>query len=195
MIEIKSDSFSKIDYIGLARLHIDSIPDTSFSIIGQQAAALMYRFIDESSKEILLAATIDGIVCGGIVVSYEPATITKRFIKSYTLSFLTSSIPSLLRKIHKLPELLRLLAMDEPYKYAPELMFLYTEPELRSKGIGGKLVQKIAALMKGVTPSLYVRTLDKIENRAIAFYERNGFKRHETVEYLGKAQVVMLKEI
>jgi len=195
MIEIKNNDFTEIDYRGLAKLHIDSIPDTSFSIIGEKAAALMYRFIDKNDKEILLAAIIDGIVRGGIVVSYEPETITNRFLKNYPLGFSVRFFPSLLRNIFRVPELFNLFAADEAYKYAPELMFLYTAPELRSKGIGGLLVQNIITQMEGTAPFLYVRTLDNKENRAIAFYERNGFKRYETVEYLDKLQVIMVRQL
>ena len=195
MIKIKSNEFSEIDYRRLAKLHIDSIPDTSISIIGERAAALMYRFIHESKKELLLAATIDGTIYGGIVVSYEPATISRRFIKTYPIRFAARFFPSFIQNISRLPELFKLFAADDPYKYSPELMFLYTDQKLRSKGIGRFLVKEIALQIKEISPLLYVRTLDNKENRAIPFYERNGFKIYEAIEHLGKIQIVMVSEL
>lgn len=196
MVEIKTAGFSPADFKALAALHIDSIPRTSFSLIGPDAAALAYRCMAASSRETVAAAMKNNVVCGGLVISHDPATLIRRILVQYPLQFCARAAFPLLRRITRLPEVCSLLAGSAaPYAFTPELMFLYADPAMRGQGIGTMLLESVLPLLAANVPTLYVRTLDEEGNRALGFYRKNGFREVEVVEYLGKRQAVMARAL
>ena len=196
MVETKMDGFCQADFDALAKLHINSIPKTSFSVIGEKATSLAYSYMAQSNKELLVTATVDGVVCGGIVVSYDPATLTKRILTNSPFRFGMKAAIPLILKINRLPEIFKLLtSVEAPYIFSPEIMFLFTDQALRSKGIGKALVEgALSSLAKNVS-TVFVRTIDSDDNRAINFYKNNGFQQFKVVEYLGKKQIIMSREL
>ena len=64
---------------------------------------------------------------------------------------------------------------EEPPQ-APEITYIFTNSALRGLGLGGLLIERVEAYLREAGfSSYYVKTIDDPSNRAIGFYEDNGF--------------------
>jgi ribosomal protein S18 acetylase RimI-like enzyme len=181
-----------------ASLHHVALPDSIISRIGRGYTDAFYRFAAASPKEAVFSALgPDGSVVGAAVLSLEPATLSRR------LFFRTPLAPHLLRRprlaIDMGVEMLRAFAAKDrsscPRDLA-EVLAIFTRPNERSRGIGRCLLRSTEAyLAQRNIASYMVRTVDRPDNRALAFYDREGFQAAGRLHAYGTEFLVLTKHV
>ncbi|MDP2809118.1 MAG: GNAT family N-acetyltransferase [Rhodocyclaceae bacterium] len=182
---------NKGDIEVLGRLHVEILPESLVSLIGERYARSFYRYVSSSSKELVFlerdGSDADAVV-GACVVSLDPGTLNRRLLRA------TPLIPMALLALPHMP--LRSLlggsrdgakaqAPEQPP--GPEIILIFTLPSLRSRGCGARLLARAEDWLaqRGVG-TLYVKTRDAEDNRAIGFYERAGYRRLAAIVNKGK---------
>jgi GNAT superfamily N-acetyltransferase len=191
---------SERDLRRLAELHVASIEDSIPTLVGVPFAVEFYRFVAGSPHEWLLVDRIGEEIATACVVSDAPATVYARTVRHTwwallryaALAFLTNPdfrtfVWAFLRE--------KLRGSVEPIP-GPEIAYLFTAPEYRSRRLGRHLIERVDAWLAARGVELYwVQTIDEVENRAIGFYERNGFLRAGRRRERGRDFVVFQKPV
>ncbi len=166
----------------LAALHVVCIDDSLPALLGPRFAARLYAFLDRSECEHVLCERVDDRVESAVVVSESPGDLQGRIARATLPHLLAAAGVALLTRwafwrflFGTLGDVLRRGA--EPEK-APEITYVFTNPQLQGKQLGKRLIQRVDELLRSRDiDGYYVKTLDDPANRAIAFYEREGFER------------------
>ncbi len=191
-VMVVGDALDAGDIELLARMHVESLPGSLVSAIGNRYARAFYRYIAESPTEIVLLHRQGKALVGACIVSLEPSTMSRRLLRHTPLAFHAALA------IRRLP-LRAMLTAKRPVTKAPsgpEIVLIFTLPGVRSNGLGRRLLERCDAyLAERGHARLLVKTRDEASNRAIAFYERSGFARHSQVEQYGKRLVLFEKAI
>lgn len=197
---VVDDSLSERDIGVLARLHVESLPDSLISVVGERYARVFYRHLSSSRDEFLYLERggANGTdVVGACVVSLHPETLNRRLLRT------TPLLPMSMMAITRLPlrsifaKLLaksRTPAATQPS--GPEIILIFTLPGLRGVGSGTRLLMRAESWLaaRGVE-RVFVKTRDVADNRAIRFYEKAGFRRIASIVKQGKNLALFDKHI
>ena len=192
-MSVEGDTLAPADLALLARMHVEALPGSLVTLVGEPYARDFYRYIAGSADELVLVERDAGRIVGGCVVSLAPSTLSRRLL-------LHTRLPLLL---HRLPLARLALGLLRPGRgqgpsqpAGPEILLVFTVPERRGSGVGGRLLARTEALLAARGHRrLLVKTRDEAQNRAIAFYERQGFTRIAQLEKLGKRLVLFEKPL
>jgi GNAT superfamily N-acetyltransferase len=164
----------------LAALHCACLPDSLVSELGTAYAAAFYRYVNRSPQEMAFVARTGGDIIGGCVLTLSPATLRRRLLMYTPLLF--HAVPWLchrvLRRASPPPSTAgcQLEREEVVPVHLPELILVFTRAESRSRGTGASLVALCEEFLAQLGHKQYlVRTEDHESNRALKFYERNGF--------------------
>jgi GNAT superfamily N-acetyltransferase len=191
---------SEQDLRRLAELHVASIDDSIPTLLGVPFAIEFYRFVAASPREWLLVDRIGEEIATACVVSDEPETVYARTVRSTWWTLIGYAVLAWFTNRHFrafvwdfLRE--RLLGSVEPIP-GPEIAYLFTAPEYRSRRLGRHMIERVDAWLGSRDVDLYwVQTIDEAANRAIGFYERNGFRRTGHRRERGRNFVVFQKPL
>lgn len=169
---------SERDLEQLARMHVESLPDSLVSELGTSYARAFYGYVAVSSKELLLLERDPGEnIAGACVVSLEPESLNRRLLlKTPLLYHLVPKIPRFATLLFR-----SLLGTQRGDGHAPlsapELILIFTSGSARGKGLGTKLIRQAEARLRTVGIRSYlVRTAADPANRALGFYRGLGFE-------------------
>ncbi|SMD15924.1 GNAT family N-acetyltransferase [Rhizobium sp. RU36D] len=156
----------------VARLHVEVLPGSRISRLGLPFARSFYAFAARSNLEHVLALSEDGEVRGAALLSLSPKTLTRRSALRTTLAWALLRHPS---------NLLAALAGGEgetpDIADLPEIVAIFVAAGRQSAGEGTLLLRHAEKLLREAGfPAYLVRTENRVDNRAISFYERNGFR-------------------
>lgn len=188
------------DFRRLGALHVECIDDSLPALLGPRFAARLYAFLDRSESEYVLCERVDGRVESAVVVSESPGDLQRRIARATLPQLLVAAGIALFTRwafgrllLGTLGESLR--HESEPVK-APEITYIFTNSRLQGQQLGKRLIQRVDEMLRtrGVDV-YYVKTLDDPANRAIAFYEREGFERIGRCEEAGRSFVVFHKRL
>lgn len=194
------EPLSAADVERMAELHVASVEDSIPTMLGAGYAKAFFRYLAGSGREVVLTAREGGRIESVLVLSFEPGTVYGRTLRATWLQLLASAgravvLSSVFRRfvVRFVGDLARGTAGQA---HTPEITYAFTRESLRSTGMGSKLVARADALLRALdVTSYYVRTIDAPTNRALAFYERNGFDRIERQIEGGRAFAVLRKEL
>jgi GNAT superfamily N-acetyltransferase len=179
----------------LAELHRQCLPESLVSQLGHRFARSFYRYIRRSEQELIVMHRQDEHIAGACVLSLSPSTLDRRLV------FNSALLLSAVLRLHRLP-LLKMCALerkstsqgDSRRETLPEVILIFTAPEMRGKGIGLKLLTECERKLSSDGLDRYVvRTLAYPENRALDFYRSNGFIPKTQVDKHGKRYQVFEK--
>jgi len=141
----------------------------------------------------------DARIVSACVLSLSPSTLDRRML--FNSSLLFSAMPHLYR--------LPLLKMFAPKRKStsrgssqgnlqqealPEVILIFTAREMRGQGIGLKLLNECERNLSAIGMDRYVvKTLSYAENRALKFYQSNGFLPKHQIDKHGKRYQVFEK--
>lgn len=182
----------------LATLHLACLPDSLLSSLGRRAVVRYYDHALAAPTELVLAARIDGAVVGGCVLSHAPGTLLRRFAVASPLRLAGELGRALMRSRDLRRRCLRRLREREPEAIAdaPEIVQIFTDEELRGRGIGSQFLRSCEESLRLAGTTAYtIRTHRDDNDAGLRFYRREGFAAiGETVSF-GDRFVVMKKDL
>lgn len=189
-----ADSLGARDVARLARMHVEAIPESLISRVGERYARAFYRYVAKSEDELLLVERDGREIIGGCLVSLAPETLSGRMLRHTPLAVLAPLA------LHRLPLRAMLRGLTEP-RGAPkppgaEILLIFTDAARRSRGLGARLLARCEALLaaRGVD-KLLVQTRDDPANRAVQFYDRARFERIAARSKYGKRLILFEKPL
>jgi GNAT superfamily N-acetyltransferase len=176
------EQLSEEEVARIAALHVESIDDSLPALLGPAFARRLYRFLSTSDRELLLVERVAGRPESACVVSFAPGSLHGRILRATLPVLVWRSLVGLLASAafrrflaHAVADALRGEGSPEQ---APEITYVFTNRELRGKRLGQRLVARVdRALGERGVDRYFVKTLDEPTNRALRFYEENGFER------------------
>jgi ribosomal protein S18 acetylase RimI-like enzyme len=206
------DSLTSSDLVQLALLHNKSLPDSLASRMGVKYLRVFYRFLSKSPCEFVFVvrdatqprlgiSSASVPIVAAVVVSLSPATIQSRMLRDFRcliallLSFWRFPIfKSVAGSLSRSKNVVGTQFQD--LKNHPELIIIFSDSSHQSRGIGRRLIEACDVELRSRDFFLYtVRTLAAPSNRAIGFYERNGFSLVTTLLDKGREFVFLKKSL
>ena len=190
---------SPADLERIGRLHAESIDDSLPALLGVRYAGVLYRFLARSEQEVLFTEAIDGQVESCCVVSLDPGSLFARIARGTAPALVRDALLALRRSAFRrylLGPLRAALRPAEKAARAPEITFIFSNREIRGRGFGRVLIERVDRYLREAGfPVYYVKTLDEPSNRAIRFYEEQGFVRIGRCDEAGRTFVEFEKRL
>ena len=182
--EVKSNEKELINEI--VTIHLNTFTGFFLTFMGRGFLKQMYQSYCDYDESGLLVAEEDGKALGFLAFSSNFSGLYKFMIKTRLIKFGWYSIGAFFRRpsafMHIISAFLKPGEAKREEKYV-ELSSIGVDPNVKSKGIGSKLID---ALKDNVDfnkfASINLET-DAVDNEgAIHFYEKNGFVRERMFE-------------
>ena len=175
--EVKSEEKKLIDEI--VTIHLNTFTGFFLTFMGRGFLSQMYQSYCDHDESGLLVAEEDGNALGFLAFSSNFSGLYKFMIKTRLIQFGWYSIGAFFRRpsafMHIISAFLKPGEAKREEKYV-ELSSIGVDPDVKSKGIGSKLID---ALKDNVDFNKYAYInleTDAVDNEgAIHFYEKNGF--------------------
>lgn len=182
--EVKSNEKELINEI--VTIHLNTFTGFFLTFMGRGFLKQMYQSYCEHDESGLLVAEEDGKALGFLAFSSNFSGLYKFMIKTRLIQFGWYSIGAFFRRpsafMHIISAFLKPGEVKREEKYV-ELSSIGVDPNVKSKGIGSKLID---ALKDNVDFDKYAYInleTDAVDNEgAIHFYEKNGFVRERMFE-------------
>ena len=182
--EVKSNEKELINEI--VTIHLNTFTGFFLTFMGRGFLKQMYQSYCDYDESGLLVAEEDGKALGFLAFSSNFSGLYKFMIKTRLIQFGWYSIGAFFRRpsafMHIISAFLKPGEAKREEKYV-ELSSIGVDPNVKSKGIGSKLID---ALKDNVDFDKYAYInleTDAVDNEgAIHFYEKNGFVRERMFE-------------
>ncbi len=182
----------------LSELHAASLPTSLFTALGHDALVRFYAYVEASPYETAWTAAEAGTVVGACVLSYEPASVLRRFVSHAPIAFARELGKLVLRDAGLRDRLVQKLREREPTTgpHGPEVTQIFTDQSRRGHGIGAALLRACEAKLRTARISRYFVHTERDDNTAgIRFYRREGFHPIGESRSFGRAFLVMQKDL
>lgn len=182
--KVKSDEKELINEI--VTIHLNTFTGFFLTFMGRGFLRQMYQSYCDHDESGLLVAEEDGKALGFLAFSSNFSGLYKFMIRTRLIQFGWYSVGAFFRRpsafMHIISAFLKPGEAKREEKYV-ELSSIGVDPNVKSKGIGSKLID---ALKKNVDFDKYAYInleTDAVDNEgAIHFYEKNGFVRERMFE-------------
>lgn len=193
-MSVVADVLQEGDIARLAHMHVAALPESLVSLLGEPYARAFYRYCASASEELLLVERERGELSGACLVSLAPETLSRRL---WTRTPLLLFAPLAIRRLPLRAMLLgaaRPAAPQQPR--GPEILLIFTAPELRGQGLGARLLACCEQQLRSRgLDKLLVKTRDDPANRALQFYERAQFHPIAARSKYGKRLLLLEKSL
>ena len=194
-----STPLSPADLERIGRLHAESIDDSHPALLGVRYAGVLYQFLAGSEHEVLFTEAVDGQVESCCVVSLDPDSLFTRIARGTWPALVRDALLALRLRAFRSYLLGTLRDALKPGKKpgrAPEITFIFSNRDVRGRGFGRVLIERVDRyLQESGFGVYYVKTLDEPANRAIGFYEEQGFAPIDRCEEAGRTFVEFEKQL
>ena len=177
--EVKSDEKKIIDEI--VTIHLNTFTGFFLTFMGRGFLRQMYQSYCDHEESGLLVAEGDGKTVGFLAYSSDFSGLYKFMIKTRLVQFGWYSMGAFFRRpsafLHIIKAFLKPSEVKRKEKYV-ELSSIGVDPNVKSKGGGSKLIEKLKKLVDFEEYAYITLETDAVNNEgAIHFYEKNGFIR------------------
>lgn len=177
--EVKSDEKKIIDEI--VTIHLNTFTGFFLTFMGRVFLRQMYQSYCDHEESGLLVAEGDGKTVGFLAYSSDFSGLYKFMIKTRLVQFGWYSMGAFFRRpsafLHIIKAFLKPSEVKRKEKYV-ELSSIGVDPNVKSKGVGSKLIEKLKKLVDFEEYAYITLETDAVNNEgAIHFYEKNGFIR------------------
>lgn len=177
--EVKSDEKKIIDEI--VTIHLNTFTGFFLTFMGRGFLRQMYQSYSNHEESGLLVAKDDGKTVGFLAYSSDFSGLYKFMIKTRLVQFGWYSMGAFFRRpsafLHIIKAFLKPGEVKRKEKYV-ELSSIGVDPNVKSKGVGSKLIEKLKKLVDFEEYAYITLETDAVNNEgAIHFYEKNGFIR------------------
>ena len=185
----------------LARLHAACLTDSLVTEMGPGYVRAFYRYVVDSPREFVVTSRdAAGRIVAATVISLEPATFNRRLLlHTPLLPHLIVRLPALVGGWWRptLPvDAGAISPLPKVPDTMPEMLLIFVAAEQRGAGRGRALVHEVDGDLRarGV-PAYQARTELNLANRALRFYDENGFTRAGVSVRLGKPFQVFVRTL
>ena len=177
--EVKYDEKKLIDDI--VTIHLNTFTGFFLTFMGRGFLNQMYKSYCDYEEAGLFVAEEDGKAIGFLAYSSNFSGLYKFMIKTRLIQFGWYSIGAFLRRpsafLHIISAFLKPGEAKREEEYV-ELSSIGVDPNVKSKGVGSKLIEKLKKLVDFEEYAYITLETDAVNNEgAIHFYEKNGFIR------------------
>lgn len=177
--EVKSDEKKLIDEI--VTIHLNTFTGFFLTFMGRGFLRQMYQSYCDHDESGLLVAEEDGKAMGFLAFSSNFSGLYKYMIKTRLIQFGWYSMGAFFRRpsafLHIIKAFLKPSEVKRKEKYV-ELSSIGVDPNVKSKGVGSKLIEKLKKLVDFEEYAYITLETDAVNNEgAIHFYEKNEFIR------------------
>ena len=177
--EVKSDEKKIIDEI--VTIHLNTFTGFFLTFMGRGFLRQMYQSYCDHEESGLLVAEGDGKTVGFLAYSSDFSGLYKFMIKTRLVQFGWYRMGAFFRRpsafLHIIKAFLKPSEVKRKEKYV-ELSSIGVDPNVKSKGVGSKLIEKLKKLVDFEEYAYITLETDAVNNEgAIHFYEKNGFIR------------------
>ena len=162
----------------VAQLHCRTLKGL-LSTLGVRAARAYYMACIESPSAVALVCIEDGMVCGFVLGSTDPATLRAEVLRAAPVRILSAVCLSVAAKPSDAWHIFRHIRGPEKGRYddrAAELIYLAVSPNARGGGGGERLVDAFTRRMRDAGAGAYELSADDDNALAINFYEKREFQ-------------------
>lgn len=182
--EVKSEEKKLIDEI--VTIHLNTFTGFFLTFMGRGFLRQMYQSYCDHDESGLLVAEEDGKALGFLAFSSNFSGLYKFMIKTRLIQFGWYSVGAFFRRpsafMHIISAFLKPGEAKREEKYV-ELSSIGVDPNVKSKGIGSKLIDALKNNVDFNKFSYINLETDAVDNEgAIHFYEKNGFVRERMFE-------------
>ena len=173
----------------IVEIHLNTFQGFFLTFMGRGFLYQMYRSYCEGKKSGLLVAEENGKPLGFLAYSGDLSGLYKYMIKKRLLAFAWYSVGAFLRKPAVFLKLVRAFLKpsesrrEESYM---ELASIGVAPEVKTKGIGSRLVDELKSITDWEEYAYITLETDAVNNEGTnLFYKKNGFvleREYETSE-------------
>ncbi len=186
MISVSTKGLANADLARLADLQVRCLPESLISLFGHSYTRRFYRYAARSDLETVFCARIHDTVVGGGVLSYAPATLTRRLLTATPLLLWAPVIPWRAPLRRAALDMLRDKHGEMP-DGVPELLLIFTAPEVRGQGVGRAVLERCARTVEDAGHDRYVvRTTTDPESATVKFYLAAGFRAAGRLTHAGQ---------
>lgn len=177
--EVKPEEKKLIDEIVI--IHLNTFTGFFLTFMGRGFLRQMYQSYCDHEESGLLVAEGDGKTVGFLAYSSDFSGLYKFMIKTRLVQFGWYSMGAFFRRpsafLHIIKAFLKPSEVKRKEKYV-ELSSIGVDPNVKSKGVGSKLIEKLKKLVDFEEYAYITLETDAVNNEgAIHFYEKNGFIR------------------
>lgn len=182
--KVKSDEKKLIDEI--VTIHLNTFTGFFLTFMGRGFLKQMYQSYCDHEESGLLVAEEDGRSIGFLAYSSNFSGLYKFMIKTRLVQFGWYSVGAFFRRpsafMHIISAFLKPGEAKREEKYV-ELSSIGVDPNVKSKGIGSKLIEQLKKQVDFEKYAYIALETDAVDNEgAIHFYEKNGFIRERMFE-------------
>ena len=182
--EVKSNEKELINEI--VSIHLNTFTGFFLTFMGRGFLRQMYQSYCDHDESGLLVAEEDGKALGFLAFSSNFSGLYKFMIKTRLIQFGWYSIGAFFRRpsafMHIISAFLKPGETKREEKYV-ELSSIGVDPNVKSKGIGSKLIDALKDNVDFNKFAYINLETDAVDNEgAIHFYEKNGFVRERMFE-------------
>lgn len=182
--EVKSNEKELINEI--VTIHLNTFTGFFLTFMGRGFLKQMYQSYCDYDESGLLVAEEDGKALGFLAFSSNFSGLYKFMIKTRLIQFGWYSIGAFFRRpsafMHIISAFLKPGEAKREEKYV-ELSSIGVDPNVKSKGIGSKLIDALKDYVDFNKFAYINLETDAVDNEgAIHFYEKNGFVRERMFE-------------
>lgn len=182
--EVKSNEKELINEI--VTIHLNTFTGFFLTFMGRGFLKQMYQSYCDYDESGLLVAEEDGKALGFLAFSSNFSGLYKFMIKTRLIQFGWYSIGAFFRRpsafMHIISAFLKPGEAKREEKYV-ELSSIGVDPNVKSKGIGSKLIDSLKDNVDFDKYAYINLETDAVDNEgAIHFYEKNGFVRERMFE-------------
>lgn len=184
----------------VAELHRAALPSSVLARMGVEMLGRYYRWVAGSSREVLFVARDGGRVEAAAVVSFERATVIRRFASDDPGAFVLTLLSTLLRDAAFRRDALAYARETLPGRRRdtehPELVQIFVAESRRNQRLGTALVHRVERdLCRRGRHDYDVRTLHDDNDPALAFYLHRGFQPVGDLPFCGRRYTVLRKRL
>lgn len=184
IIEVKSNEKELINEI--VTIHLNTFTGFFLTFMGRGFLRQMYQSYCDYDESGLLVAEEDGKALGFLAFSSNFSGLYKFMIKTRLIQFGWYSIGAFFKRpsafMHIISAFLKPGEAKREEKYV-ELSSIGVDPNVKSKGIGSKLIDALKDNVDFNKFAYINLETDAVDNEgAIHFYEKNGFVRERIFE-------------
>jgi GNAT superfamily N-acetyltransferase len=183
--------------VALAAMHRQSFAASVLGRMGSSTLERYYRWVGRSTIEQLFLEYEADMLVGAAVLSLDPPTLIRRFVRDAPVTFVIEAVRTFARDAAFRREVRGFLVdSGDVVSALPEVMQIFVAPDRRGRNTGTRLLRRVEEWLHAhQLPRYYVRTLAENNVATLGFYRSRGFEPTGESLFCGTRYIVLEKAV